>query len=98
MSRQDNERCSRCHVECGYDDGKIYLSFHEVLCGKHADELAAHFMALLGENSYSSNSQEIMLEWSQVDRVLKRLVRNEVTKTSYLEVTDAEVYRKVQRV
>lgn len=84
MSRQDNETCFICNKECGYDDNKAYLDYHNPICSKCKTEILKRFCGLLGLKTYSTDQHGIEIDWGDAKRITDEAVYKPIMRCTYI--------------
>ena len=95
---QDNEKCVKCGKLCGYDDEKGYWPGGDLaICGQCKRNLKERFSAFFGLVGCSSESYGMTVEWSDMDKILSHIKRDEVWRVSYI-VTDKDLYQRTRTI
>lgn len=94
---QDNVRCAKCNILCGYDDGKGQWDGKNLaICHECKENLIIRFMAFFGLNDYSADQSGLILEWPQVDNILSKIKKDYVMCNTYL-TSDKDYYGHITR-
>ena len=93
---QDNAKCAKCGVPCGYDDGKAYL-YPGYLCERCKNNLMWRFFAFFGIESGSNGSSGLEIEWKDIDKILSKIKRDYAMRVSIIE-TDEDYYEQTKKV